>query len=144
MILKEATRNIKRSDKWGRFYAVNTYYGGDRKTIMEIINKTLDRYFTAKYKQFKETGDLSTYIDNQKSMVLESGTLPPSIATELNEKLKDIDKHLEQTSSYSDWNYTHTSDIPIEQKNRGIRKINKEIMSAFTNLSKLKLLKEKK
>jgi hypothetical protein len=144
MILKEATRNIQRSDKWGRFYAENTYYGGDRETITKLINKTLDRYFTAKYKQFKETGNLSIYLDNQKSMVIESGKLPTSIATELNEKLKDVDKHLEQTSSYSDWNNKFTSDIPVEQKNSRIRKINKEVMSTFTNLTKLKLLKEKK
>ena len=149
LILKEATRITKRSDKWEEFYKENIEYGDfdygrDKKTIVEIINTTLDRYLTAKYKHFKETGNLYTYLDNQKSIILETKKLPPSIATELNERFKNIDNILYQTSSRSDSYNTFTRDVTIEEKNSNIKTINKKIISNFTNLNKLKLLKAKK
>jgi hypothetical protein len=140
-ILKEATQNTKRSNKWEEFYRESKYTRGDN--LVELMNKTLDRYFTAKYKNLKETGDLKIYLDNQKSMVLESGILPPSIATELNEKFKDANSQLDQSREVDLDGDKFTSYKNVKEKNSDIRSINKKILSNFKNLNKLKLLKEK-
>ena len=140
-ILKEATQNTKRSNKWADFYRESKYTRGDN--LVELMNKTLDRYFTAKYKNLKETGDLKIYLDNQKSMVLESGILPPSIATELNEKFKDANSQLDQSREVDLDGDKFTSYKNVKEKNSDIRSINKKILSNFKNLNKLKLLKEK-